>query len=124
MTPRHLTIWIFAALLASACGGAPKPTDDLVNTQAAVRSAREVGAGGNADAKLHLVLAQEQLQKANKLMEDGDNAEAARVLQRARADAELAIALTRRADEQSALSQERTKLNASQTPPLTMNTSQ
>jgi hypothetical protein len=52
-----------------------------------------VGAQQIPQASLHLTLAQEQLEKGKALMRHGDNEEAAFMLQRAQADAELALAM-------------------------------
>lgn len=94
-----------AVLLCAACAGVQKPTDQLVSAQAAIRAADEVGAEKVPQAQLHAKLAKEQLDHANKLIEDGDNAEAERVLLRAKADAELAVALSRKADAANGLEQ-------------------
>jgi hypothetical protein len=102
-TTQRIVIMLGAASLAVACAGAPKPTSQFADTQAALRAAHEVGADRVPEAQLHTTLAQEQLKRADKLMSDGDNAEAARVLARAKADAELAVSLSRRAEAQQAL---------------------
>jgi len=62
-----------------------------------MRAARELGAQHVPRAELHLRLAQEQVTEARKLAQDGDNEQAARLLNRAHADAELALALSREA---------------------------
>lgn len=98
MRSEYTTGLVAVALLVGACAGAPKPTEQLVDAQSAIRAAEEVGADRVPQAQLHAQLAKEQLTRANKLIENGDNTEAERVLQRAKADAELAIALSRRAD--------------------------
>src|SRR5262245_57931649 len=89
----------FAVLLigvsSGACATAPPPNERVATSEAAIRGAREVGAEQVPQAALHLKLAQEAVQKAKGLMQDGDNAEAAFVLLRAQADAELALALAR-----------------------------
>jgi len=87
-------------LAAVACASAPQPTERLASTQAAVRAAKEVGAKDVPQAQLHAQLAEEQVQQANKLMEQGENERADLVLRRAQADAELAVALAREADSQ------------------------
>jgi len=85
-----------AALSAVACGGSFKPpTDRLASSEAAIRSARELGADQDPQAALHVKLADEQVQSARKLMNDGDNKRADLVLQRASSDAELAVMMTR-----------------------------
>jgi hypothetical protein len=65
-----------------------------------MRAARELGAQAVPRAQLHLRLAQEQVTQARKLAEDGENERAASLLTRARADAELALALSREATSQ------------------------
>jgi hypothetical protein len=102
MRTRHV-IALVGAVFMLACGSAPKPTDALVNTQASLRAAREVGAGQVPDAQLHVKLAEEQVQRADKLMKDGDNEEAKRALDRAKADADLAVALAHHARAQQEL---------------------
>src|SRR4051812_6716685 len=102
MKTRHV-VALVGSVLVSACGGAPKPTDTLVHTQAALRAANEIGANKIPEAQLHMKLAEEQIQRADKLMADGDNEEAKSVLERAKADAELAVALTRHAHAQQEL---------------------
>jgi hypothetical protein len=84
-------------LVAFGCAGAPRPTDQLASAEASMRAAQELKAQQEPKAELHMKLAQEQIAKAHKLLDDGDNEEAARVLTRARADAELAIALSKQA---------------------------
>jgi len=84
-------------LLAAACGGYPPPNDALTASAAAARSAREVGAESAPQAALHLKLADEAIAKAKSLIKDGDNERAEYVLVRAKADAELALALAKEA---------------------------
>lgn len=84
-----------AALSLSACAGAPAPKKQHMHTQSTLHAAQEMGANKDPDAKLHLQLAKEQLNEARKLMEKDENTKAKRVLARAEADADLAIALTR-----------------------------
>ena len=95
--------------LAVACGGYPIPTERMVASESALRGAQEVGAQNVPQAALHLRLAEEQIQKAKALINDGDNERADFVLLRAKADAELALALAKeanaKADAQRALDQ-------------------
>jgi hypothetical protein len=88
---------IAAPLLVVGCGSAPPPTARLASSEAAIRSAREVGAPNEPKAALHLKLAEEQRQKAEALVKEGKNEEAEGLLMRAEADAELALALARTA---------------------------
>jgi Domain of unknown function (DUF4398) len=79
-----------------ACGGSyPAPVQHMADTQSAERSAVELGAANQPKAQLHLRLAQEQMAQAKAAMSEGDNARADALLVRAKADAELAIALSR-----------------------------
>lgn len=105
MRTNYLSGVVVSALALGACAGAPKPTQQLVNAESALRAAEEVGADRVPQAELHAKLAKEQLASAKKLMEEGDNAEAERVLKRAKADAELAVALSRKADAAHGLEQ-------------------
>ncbi len=87
---------IATALLLAACGSSfPPPTERLSNTEAATRSAKELGAQNDPTAALHLKLASEQVDTARKMMADGDNKRADLVLQRASADAELSVMLAK-----------------------------
>jgi hypothetical protein len=91
--------WIGAAsVVLAACASSPVPADKLAQSQAAVRSAHEVGAEKVPPAALHLKVAREELDLARKLISDGDNKRAEYILSRAQADAETAIALAREAE--------------------------
>jgi hypothetical protein len=83
-------------LLALGCAGNyPAPTQQMADVMAANRSANELGAQNNPKAQLHLKFSEEQLKQAKDAMAKDDNKVADSLLMRARADAELAIALTR-----------------------------
>jgi hypothetical protein len=89
-------------LLALGCAGSyPPPTQQMADVQAANRSANELGAQNNPKAQLHLKFAEEQLKQAKAAMADDDNRTADSLLIRAKADAELAIALTRQESAQT-----------------------
>jgi hypothetical protein len=109
------------ALAATACGGSyPPPTQRMADAQSAERSAQELGAAENPQAELHLKLAQEQLAKAKAVLKTEDNRRADFMLIRAKADAELAIAIARaeksKLEAQQALEESRAQAatNASQ----------
>lgn len=95
---RHLNIMSIAGgVLLSAviagCGSSP-----VVNKEAstsAIRAAEEVGASKVPSASLYLQLAKEELENAKGLASRGDKEEAESMLERAQADAELAVALSR-----------------------------
>jgi hypothetical protein len=89
---------MFTAGLGLALGcasSAPLPTQQMADVQSASRSATELGAQKNPRAELHLKLAEEQLAQAQRAVADDDNERATSLLMRAKADAELAVALTR-----------------------------
>jgi len=81
------------ALAAMACGKAAVPQEKLTAAQAAVRAAEVGGAADNPQAALHLKYARDQIAEAQRLIEEGENEDAAGQLQRAEVDAELALAL-------------------------------
>ena len=84
-----------ALWLSAGCGGAAMPTQAQTDAVAAARTARALGADTTPQAALHLALADDQIQEAEHLMREDRNEAAERVLQRAKVDAELAIALQR-----------------------------
>ena len=77
-----------------ACASAQLAPDHLASSQAAISSADAVGAAKVPEASLHLKLAQEELTEAKRLVKSDAN-RAELFLQRASADAELALAITR-----------------------------
>jgi hypothetical protein len=89
-----ITLSIATSSLMLGCGASsPPPTQQMADTQAATRSASELGAGAEPRAQLHLKLAEEQMQQAKAAMEDDENERAESLLLRAKSDAELAVAL-------------------------------
>lgn len=95
--PKQFISILAATSFVWACGGAsmPEPRQRLADAQSASRAAVEIGAEKNADARLHVQLAEEQIAAARARMAAGDNERATYLLVRARADAELAVALAR-----------------------------
>jgi hypothetical protein len=94
---RSVLIGLVLAAATVSCASSPKPSSELAEAKAAVRGASEIGAASEPQAALHLKLATDQIANAERHMADGDNEAARRLLQRARADAELALILTRSA---------------------------
>jgi hypothetical protein len=91
----------------TACGsGIPAPNERLSSAEGATRTAHELNAEGDPQAALHLKLANEQIDKAKAAMKNEDNKTADLLLQRASADAELAVQLAKgakaKADAQAA----------------------
>lgn len=110
---RYIVTIATSSLLALGCGASyPPPTQQASDVQSANRSAIELGAQKNPKAQLHLKLAEEQLKLAEAAMKDDENEAAEDLLRRAKADAELAIALTR--EEDAKIQAEKTVDRASQ----------
>ncbi len=94
-------VFAFCLLVASfsgACASVPPPSERLTSAEAAIRGALEVDANTVPRAQLHLKLAQEQVDKAKRYIQDDQNDRAELALRRAQADAELAIVLAREQD--------------------------
>lgn len=90
-----LALFLGAALLG-ACASSPPPTERMESSAASIRGAEQAGAQDVPRAALYLQLANEQSAKAKALIASGgaDNMRAAsRLLMRAAADGDLAIAL-------------------------------
>jgi hypothetical protein len=107
-------VWMLAAYpLALGCSSSfPEPKQPLADAEAAARSAREVGAESQPAAKLKVTLADEQIADAKASIEKDDNERATYQILRARADAELALAL---AHEQNALNAKQKAIEESKT---------
>jgi hypothetical protein len=92
------------ALLAvgiAACGGSfPPPNTEWAEANNDVGKAESGGAPGVPDAKLHLQLAQEDLQKSKDLINQ-DNRRAASLVAVARAEAQLALSLAKAQQKQA-----------------------
>jgi hypothetical protein len=83
------TVWI------AGCGASiPPPNDQFAAAQADVGRAQAGGAPNVPEARLHLQLAQEDLQKSKQLM-GNDNARATSLTNVAGMEAQLALALAR-----------------------------
>lgn len=100
-----LALAAFTAVAQLGCGSATLPQARVVETQAEIKAAETVGANEHPKAALHLKLAKEGLAAADELAHDGDEEEANLALQRAKVDAQLAVAL---AQEQEATQKART----------------
>jgi hypothetical protein len=99
-----VVILVAASSLGWGCGATyPLPTQRMADAESAQRSARELGAESKPTAQLSLRLADEQIEQAKSAIQRGDNQRADALLVRAKADAELALALAREKDAQTAL---------------------
>ena len=97
--------WLSACLTSIACGGAAVPQEKLTSAQAALKGAEVGGAAEDPQAALYLKRSREELEKANALIADSMNEEAARVLDRSLADSELALALATEAQQKKEAAQ-------------------
>jgi len=94
----------------AACGSSlPPPNDEWAAAQADVGRAEAGGAPDVPDAKLHLQLAQENLQKSKGLIDD-DNERAASLIAVARAEAQLALSLAKASLSESQANQAKADL--------------
>ncbi len=96
---RIVTITLLS-ISAIACGSAlPAPSEEWAAAQADVGRAQAGGAPSVPNARLHLELAQEDLQKSKDLM-DKDNKRATSLVSLARTEAQLALSLAKTAQAQ------------------------
>jgi Domain of unknown function (DUF4398) len=105
------TIVLLCGSLA-ACGGSNLPPARIAETQSEVSAADAVGAQRHPGAALHLKMARDQLQEAKRLADDGKDDEARLVLDRASADAALALIMTREAEANAQAAKARAQVEA------------
>src|SRR6185312_5590534 len=92
---RISTLGLLSVVALAGCGSSvPPPNDEWAAAQADVGRAQAGGAPDVPDAKLHLQLAQENLQKAKALI-DEDNSRATSLTALARVEASLALSLAK-----------------------------
>jgi hypothetical protein len=96
-----LVLGLLGCSALAACTGTPVPQSQLAEAKSATTAARAVGANDEPQAALHLKLAEDAIVDAERLIADDENDAALRMLQRARADAQLALSLTEMADRQA-----------------------
>jgi len=116
MKPFKTSLAIGLAAVGMGCASATLPTDQVASAEASVRAAKELGASSVPRAELHLRLAQDELKQAQKSAEGGDGERGKMLLERARVDAELAIALARQSEAERNL-EAQTKSGVSVTDP-------
>ncbi|MGA7123767.1 MAG: DUF4398 domain-containing protein [Polyangiaceae bacterium] len=101
---RIATIALFAAATAACGASLPPPNTEWAEANNDVGKAEAGGAPEVPDAKLHLQLAQEDLQKSKDLINQ-DNRRAASLVAVARAEAQLALSIARAQKAQTAARQ-------------------
>jgi hypothetical protein len=110
---KRLMMAAVVAALGAACAGAPPiPDERLSRVESEIRAAQEIGAENNPQGKLHLQQARDQLQAAKGLKDTPELA--ARKLEIAQAEAELANALTREQVATNEAQQAKARLEATQ----------
>ena len=95
------TIATLIVVAAVGCGSAAIPTAKMTDAKSEIKAADAVGAENVPQAALHLKLARDEVKRAEALLKQGDEEEADLMLDRARIDAELAMTLSRGADERA-----------------------
>ena len=93
-------ISFFIAVVAIAAGCATTPLHTEASSSG-IRAAEEVGANSIPRAALYLQYAKEELEHAKKLAHQDEKEQAASMLLRSEADAELAVALSREDSEKN-----------------------
>ncbi len=93
----HATAVALVSALGLACASTPVPHERLASASGAIRAAEETGADKVPTAALYLKLAKEGIERSQKLIKSDDNHRATLVLERAEADADLALSLAREA---------------------------
>jgi hypothetical protein len=82
----------------TGCGGSSLPPAAVVNAQSSISAAAAVGAEQHPQAALHLKMARDQVKLAQRLRSDGEDERARLVLERADADAEMALMIVHEAE--------------------------
>jgi Domain of unknown function (DUF4398) len=86
---------VVLGLSSMGCGRSAVPVDKLSDSKSTILAAEEVGAQQDPKAALHLKLAHEELDSAQRAIDKGDNDQAILYLNQAKADADLALAIAR-----------------------------
>jgi hypothetical protein len=95
MVRRMLTLAVFTLL--ARCASAPVQSEHLAQTEGPLRAAEELGAARVPEAALELKLAKDEIEQDKQFLKDGNKQRADMMLLRSQADAELAVALARKA---------------------------
>jgi hypothetical protein len=84
----------------------------MAEAQSEVSAAAAVGAEQHPGAALHLKMARDQVREAQRLADDGKGDQAKLVLDRASADAQLALIMTREAEASAEVAKARAEVEA------------
>ena len=111
---RWLSVTALAVALGAACAGAPPvPAQRFTDAESEIKAAQEIGAQNNPQGKLHLQQAQDQLAVAKRLSKD-EPVVAARKLDNAQAEAELAKSVTREQSTRAEADEAKSRLQHAQ----------
>jgi hypothetical protein len=108
-----VTAFVAVALVLGCAGAPPVPAQRFTDAESEIKAAQEIGAENNPQGKLHLQQAQDQLAVAKKLSKD-EPAVAARKLDTAQAEAELAKSVTREQSTRAEADEAKSRLQAAQ----------
>ena len=94
--PLRVVLVALAAVIGSGgCAASNFNQQRMVDTQATVAAVEELDEAEDPEVSLHLKYARDQLAAARRLVDEGEGDEANRMLERAHADAQLALAMAR-----------------------------
>ena len=110
---RWLSVTAGVALWAGCAGAPPVPAQRFTDAEAEIKAAQEIGADKNPQGKLHLQQANDQLAEAKRLSKD-EPAVAARRLDNAQAEAELAKSVTREQMTRAEADEAKSRLDSAQ----------
>jgi hypothetical protein len=99
-------------MLGAACASVPAPYDKLASSEAAVKSATDMGAKDVPQAANYLELAQNELDQGKGLIRKGENRDARNSLVKAQADADNAMGATRENKTRVAANEAKARLEA------------
>ena len=104
---------VLIVVVAGACATAVTlPSDRLASSEAAIKTAGALGATDVPQASLYLRMAEDEMTDAKSLADQGNAERAELYLNRARADADLAVAIVREARAKSAADRAQVEANA------------
>jgi hypothetical protein len=98
---KGIVVPVGGLLVAVGCGGSEVPHRQLADAESSIRAAKEVGAENTPDAALQLKMANDRLERAKQLSNEGEHEEAQALLEEAEVDAELALLIARKEDAQA-----------------------
>ena len=108
---RWLSVTAFIALGSGCATAPPVPAQRFTDAETDIKAAQDLGAANSPQGKVHLTQARDQLDAAKRLNKD-EPAVAARKIDNAQAEAELAKSLTREQATRAEADAAKAKLSA------------